>query len=125
MSGSLRPRRVAETIRKHVAEALAREVFDPRLAGIMLTRVDIASDLAVAHIHFRVLGGPPDEAARKVLVKAANHAAPALRRGLGVRLATKRTPNLNFYYDLGQDAVDRVEELLGEIAEENAGRPPE
>ncbi len=37
----------------------------------------------------------------------------------------KRTPNLNFYYDLGQDAVDRVEELLGEIAEENAGRPPE
>ena len=54
--------------------------------------------------------------------RAANKAAPALRRGLGERLATKRTPEISFSYDQGQDAMDRVEQLLGEIAAESAGR---
>jgi ribosome-binding factor A len=116
---------VAETIKKHVAEALSRELFDPRLAGLVLTRVEISPDLSSARIFFRTLAGAADAAARKELERAANRAAPTLRRGIGERLATKRTPEINFIYDEGQDAVDRVEQLLGEIAAENSGRTPE
>jgi len=120
-----RPHRVAETIKKHVADALSRELFDPRLHGMVLTRVEVSPDLSLARLFFRTLAGAPDAATRKSLEQAANRAAKLLRRGLGERLATKRTPELSFSYDDGQDAVDRVEQLLGEIAVENAGRKPE
>ena len=125
MTEGRRPHRVAETIRKHVAEALTRELFDPRLHGMTLTRVEVSPDLSLARLFFRTLAGAPDAATRKSLEQAANRAAKLLRRGLGERLATKRTPELTFNYDDGQDAVDRVEQLLGEIAVENAGRKPE
>jgi ribosome-binding factor A len=121
MTEKRRTHRVAETIKKHIAETLSRAVFDPRLGGLMLTRVEISPDLSSARVYFRALTGAPDAAARKVLEGAANRAAPALRRGLGERLSTKRLPDLHFYYDDGQDAVDRVEQLLGEIAAENKG----
>jgi ribosome-binding factor A len=40
MTEGRRPRRVAETLRKHLAEAFSRELFDPRLSGLIVTRVD-------------------------------------------------------------------------------------
>lgn len=125
MTAQRRLDRVAETIKKHVAGALTRELFDPRLGGLMLTRVEVTSDLMQAKIFFRSLTGSLELPARKAIERAANRAAPTLRRGLGERLATKRTPELTFAYDQGQDAMDRVEQLLGEIAAENAGRSGE
>lgn len=122
MSDGRRPRRVAETIRKHVAEALQRELFDPRLEGLLMTRVEASPDLSVAHLHFRTLSGANGPTSYGEIEQAANRAAKLLRRGLGARLGTKKTPELVFVYDRGQDAIDRVEELLGEIARDNAGR---
>ena len=92
MTERRRTDRVAETIKKHVAEALTRELFDPRLGGLMLTRVEVTPDLMQAKIFFRSLTGALEGEARKSVERAANKAAPALRRGLGERLATKRTP---------------------------------
>lgn len=125
MTERRRTDRVAETIKKHVAEALTRELFDPRLSGLMLTRVEVTPDLMQARIFFRALTGALDGEARKAVERAANRAAPTLRRGLGERLATKRTPEILFSYDQGQDAVDRVEQLLGEIKAEDSGRTRE
>lgn len=122
MSEARRPRRVAETIRKHIAEALTRELFDPRLVGLMVTRVDIGADLSTAHVHVRSMTASMVPADQRAVEKAANRAAPLLRRGLGARLGLKKTPGLAFSYDSGQDAVDRVEALLVEIRRESA--PP-
>lgn len=122
MTEGRRPRRVAETIRKHVAEALGRELFDPRLGHLTITRVEIGQDLSMARVYVRSLAGALPSAQRQGIEDAANRAASLLRRGLGARLGIKKTPGLTFTYDTGQDAVDRVEELLGEIARENAGR---
>lgn len=122
MTEGRRPRRVAETLRKHLAEAFSRELYDPRLSGLIVTRVDISGDLSGARIHVRSLVDSGDAAERLEVEKAANRAARTLRRGLGVRLGLKRTPDLRFFYDDGQDAVDRVEELLGEISRETPPR---
>ncbi len=124
MTERRRTDRVAETIKKYVAQALTRELFDPRLAGVMLTRVEVTSDLMLAKVYFRTVTALEGQV-RKAVERAANRAAPTLRRGLGEQLATKRTPELQFCYDQGQDAMDRVEQLLGEIAAESAGRKDE
>ena len=123
MSDGKRPRRVAEAIRKHIAEAFSREFFDPRLTGLMVTRVEVGTDLSAARVHVRPAIPSADPTARRDIEKAANRAAHSLRRGLGVQLGLKKTPTLTFYYDAGQDAIDRVEALLGEI-ERDGGLPP-
>lgn len=123
MSDGKRPRRVAEAIRKHIAEAFTRELFDPRLTGLMVTRVEVGTDLSTARVHVRPAVPSSDPAARSEIEKAANRAAHSLRRGLGPQLGLKKTPTLTFFYDGGQDAIDRVEALLGEI-EREGGLPP-
>ena len=123
MTESRRPRRVAETIRKHIAEAFARELFDPRLTGLMVTRVELGTDLSTAHVHVRSLVPTTEAAARRDIEKAANRVVPMLRKSLGAQLGIKKTPALSFSYDEGQDALDRVEELLDEISRES-GTPP-
>jgi ribosome-binding factor A len=122
MTDGRRPRRVAETIRKHIAEAFAQKLYDPRLAGLTVTRVDIGADLSTARVQVRSLVPLADEAARLDIEKAANRAAASLRRDLGAQLGLKKTPALSFHYDADQDALDRVEALLGEIQRE--GAPP-
>jgi ribosome-binding factor A len=84
----------------------------------MVTRVEIGPDLSVAHVYVRSLVPGPDDKTRREVEKAANRAAPMLRRGLGARLGIKKTPTLAFTYDSGQDAIDRIETLLGEIQRE-------
>jgi ribosome-binding factor A len=121
MTEGRRPRRVAETIRKHLAEALARELFDPRLVGLIVTRVEVGTDLGIAKAYVRLLVGADDATEREV-EKALNRAGPILRRGLGTRLGLKKMPELSFFYDSSQKAIDRVEELLGEIQRENSSR---
>jgi ribosome-binding factor A len=123
MTDGKRPRRVAEAIRKHIAEAFGRQLFDPRLVGLMVTRVDISTDLSTARVHVRSLVPSTDEKAKREVEKAANKAAHTLRRGIGAELGLKKTPSLAFFYDSGQDAIDRVEALLGEIQQES-GSPP-
>jgi ribosome-binding factor A len=113
---------VAETIKKHVAEALGRELSDPRLNGLTVTRVEIGPDLALARVHVRTLVGAADDAQQKRLENAANRAAKILRAGLGEKLGLRRVPELRFSYDRGQDAVNRIEELLGEIKREGSAK---
>ena len=64
-----------------------------------------------------------EAAARRDIEKAANRVVPMLRKSLGAQLGIKKTPALSFSYDEGQDALDRVEELLDEISRES-GAPP-
>jgi ribosome-binding factor A len=123
MSEARRPKRVAETIKKHIAAALTRNLQDPRLTGLLVTRVEIGADLALARVFVRTLAGAADAATQKKIESAANGAAPLLRIGLGEQLGLRRVPELRFNYDKGQDAVDRIEELLGEIRSEGTSKP--
>ena len=65
MTEGRRTNRVAETIKKYIAEALSRELFDPRLSGLILTRVEISPDLSSARVFFRTLAGAKDERERR------------------------------------------------------------
>jgi ribosome-binding factor A len=118
MTEGRRPQRVAEAIKKHVADALAKDVFDPRLSGLMLTRVEVGADLALARVYVRKMSGEPSAEQRQQIETAANRAAIGLRRSLAPRLGLRRMPELRFHYDSGQDAIDRIETLLGEIERE-------
>jgi ribosome-binding factor A len=110
-----RSRRVAEALRSHLAEALGREVSDPRLASVVITAVTISDDLSVARIGVRLLVGDDDPALRRSMMASLESATHRLRRVVAPRLRLRRAPELRFEYDTGHDATRRVEELLEEI----------
>jgi ribosome-binding factor A len=117
MSQGSRPDRVADQIRSELALLLSREVHDPGIGFVTLTRVHVTPDLQSARVHYTVLG---DEKARASSAKALGRATPFLRRQIGSRLRLKRTPELQFLYDNSIAGQDRIEQILNEL---HAGQP--
>jgi len=112
MSQGSRPDRVADQIRSELAALLTREVHDPGIGFVTLTRVQVSPDLQQARIHYTSLG---DERARASSARALERAAPFLRRRIGSRLRLKRVPELTFLYDESIAGQDRIEQLLNEL----------
>jgi ribosome-binding factor A len=104
-----RAERLAEEIREQVARMIASDLKDPRIGFVTVTRVELANDLGYARVHVGVLGG---EAERKKTLAALQQASGFVRRELGKRLRIRHTPEVDFRYDKGLDATDRVARLL-------------
>ena len=107
-----RPERVADQIRSELATLLVREVHDPGIGFVTLTRVQVSADLQLARVLYTALG---DDKARATSGRALERAAPFLRRQLGSRLRLKRTPELRFVYDDSIAGQDRIEQILNEL----------
>jgi ribosome-binding factor A len=112
VSQGSRPDRVADQIRGELASLLAREVHDPGIGFVTLTRVHVSPDIQLARVFYTVLG---DEKARSSSARALERAKPFLRRQIGARLRLKRVPDLAFHYDESIAGQDRIEQLLNEI----------
>jgi len=112
-----RPDRVGEEIRHELSALLAREVHDPGIGFVTITRVQVSPDLQHARIHYTALG---DDKARAATAKALGRASVFLRRQIGSRLRLKRVPELQFLYDESIAGQDRIEQLLHNI---RAGGP--
>ena len=112
MAQGSRPDRVADQIRGELGDLLAREVHDPGLGFVTITRVQVSADLQPARVFYTALG---DERARRNSERALHRAAPFLRRQIGSRLRLKRVPELQFLYDESIAGQDRIEQLLNEI----------
>ena len=112
MSQGSRPDRVADQIRGELGLLLTREVHDPGIGFVTLTRVQVSADLQQARVFYTVLG---DEKARGNSARALERAVPFLRRQIGARLRFKRVPELKFLYDESIAGQDRIEQLLNEI----------
>jgi ribosome-binding factor A len=112
---SQRPTRVGDQIREDIADLLAREVHDPGIGFVTITRVNVTPDLQQARVYYTTMG---DEAARRQSRKALERAAPFLRRHLGRRLRLRRVPELQFFFDESIERHDRIERILQEIQAE-------
>jgi ribosome-binding factor A len=114
--------RLAEQIRQEVGDILAREVHDPGVGFVTLTRVRVAPDLQQARVYYTTLG---DQAERRKTARALDRALPFIRRALGSRLNLRRVPELAFQFDESVAHQARVEEILEQIKHEDATRAAE
>ena len=118
---SSRPERVGDQIRVEITELLAREVHDPGIGFLTVTRVTLTSDLQLARIYYTTLG---DEKARRESTRALERASPFLRRQIGKRVRLKRVPELQFFFDASVERQDRIERIILDLQEERAARRP-
>lgn len=114
--------RVADRLREELTTILAREVRDPRLESVVITRVEMPDDLSSARVLVRTVVPAPDLGAKKQVLAGLASAAGRLRKSLGGRIGLRRTPELRFYWDDGFDASERIAQLLAEIEEERKQR---
>jgi len=106
---SKRTERVADLIRREMADLLMRKLRDPRLGFVSVTGVEITGDLSSAKIWLSSLDGAEK---RKEIVQVLTKAAPFLRHELAPRLGLREVPELRFAYDESIERGARVEDLL-------------
>jgi ribosome-binding factor A len=114
-----RPDRVGEQIRIELSELIAREVHDPGVGFITLTRVSVTPDLQIARVYYTSMG---DEKAHRETAKALTRATPFLRRQIGARIRLRRVPELTFFFDESIGHTDRIEQILQDLKAEAAAR---
>lgn len=119
MARGLRPERVGEEIRQELAALLTREVHDPGIGFVTLTRVKVSPDLQLARVFYTTLG---DERAKRETEKALGRATPFLRRQIGARVRLRRVPELRFEFDKTVEAQDRIERILIDLQAERDAR---
>lgn len=119
MAQGNRPERVGEEIRQELATLLAREVHDPGIGFVTITRVKMSPDLQLARAYYTQLG---DDAAKRDTTRALERATPFLRRQIGSRLRLRRVPELRFEFDASVERQDRIERILLELKEERENR---
>ena len=115
-----RSERVGDQIRQELAELITREVHDPGIGFLTITRVRLTPDLQQARVAYTTLG---DEKARAETGRALNRAIPFLRRQIGRRLRLKHVPQLQFFYDESIERQDRIERIIQDIHAERAEHP--
>ncbi len=109
-----RSRRVAEQLRRELAEVVRDEVDDPRVGSVTFSEVRVSRDLSHATIYIDVLGAEADEV--EACVEVLNHAHGFLRSQVARRLRMKRTPSLRFVHDTAFDRGARLSALIDEVA---------
>ena len=122
MGQGSRPERVADQIRAEVTTMIARELHDPGVGFVTVTRVEVSPDLQHARVFYTSMG---DATARTNTARALDRAAGFMRRQIGQRLRLRRAPEVHFQFDESIAHQDRVEQLLSQIADERAKAPVE
>ena len=114
-----RASRVGDQIQAELASLLTRQVHDPGIGFLTITRVKLTPDLQQARVYYTVIG---DDKAKRESARALDRATPFLRRQVGQRLRLKRVPELTFFYDQSIEQGDRIERILQELKTERAAR---
>lgn len=122
MAQGSRPDRVGEQIRQAISEMLLRDVRDPGIGFVTLSRVKVSPDLQLVRVYYTQIG---DAKAKKDTVKALERATPFMRRQLANLVRLRRVPELRFEFDAGAEHQERIETILLELQKEREARGEE
>jgi len=111
-----RHKRVGEEIAHEINAMLAGELKDPRLEGsVIASEVRVQPDMKHARVFISVKGTSEEQSDA---IKALEHAAGFIRHELVERLQLRRLPELHFALDLSEERVERIEQLLREVKQD-------
>jgi ribosome-binding factor A len=107
-----RAEKVGDQIREVVSEILLRELKDPRIGFVTITKVAVSDDLRQARVYYSVFGGEQEkEASYEGLESATGY----IKREIGRRMRLKYMPEITFFFDDSLEYGERIEELLQSV----------
>jgi ribosome-binding factor A len=115
MSG-YRAARASHRIQQELSIILEREVSDPRLSSLNVTRVEVSGDLRYAKIYVAPIIGEQD--ATQEMMDALEVAARFFRRRIAKSLDLRIAPELRFVLDQSIEQGERFLRALDQIKAE-------
>ncbi len=110
---SFRQDQVGQQVREEIMQIIRRDLKDPRIGFVSITKVRMSPDLRNARISVSVLG---DEKQQRVSLKGLQSATGMMRHELGKRLENlKWAPNLVFEIDPSIEYSVHISKRLREI----------
>jgi ribosome-binding factor A len=123
MTSTLRQKRVADRLQVEISELFQREMNDPRLQLVTVTRVVIDRELEYANVFVSTMGDETRQAEVLAILKGAHG---FIRREVGRRVKLRRTPEIIFHWDPAPEKGEQVEQLLDQLrAQSQASAAPE
>lgn len=104
-------RRVDAALREVLAEAVGRELSDPRLGFVTITRVEATQDSREAKVWFSTLK-PRDRTGSQ---EALESARGLLQARVAAELRARHTPQLTFHYDSTEHDAAKLTRLIDEV----------
>lgn len=121
--------RLQEQIKQRLAEVLQRDLADPRLGLVTISRVELDAEFTRCKAFWSVLAANPAAEAKAKANSAAalQRARGFCQREVGKSLDTRTVPHLEFVFDDGVGGAVRMTRLLDELKQERSqreGTPP-
>ncbi len=109
----LRSDRMAEQLRRELAEIIHDEIKDPRVGFLSFTEVRMSRDLSHAVVYCSVL----DETQLHESIEVLNRAAGFIRKSIGRRIRARIVPTLKFVADESIIRGAAMDELISEAVQ--------
>ncbi|WP_342525817.1 30S ribosome-binding factor RbfA [Chryseomicrobium sp. FSL W7-1435] len=109
---SMRANRVAEQMKKEIADILKRKVKDPRVEFVTVTDVEVTGDLQQATVYVTVL---EQQVKQEEALKGLEKAKGIVRSEVGKRIRLRKTPELAFQVDESIAYGNHIDDLLRKL----------
>jgi len=110
-----RIKRLEQLVLEVTAETIQREVKDPRMGLVSITRVKLSHDLSTGTIFWSCL---EEAGARRRVEQAMESVLPLLQRRVAKALRTRVTPTLSATFDRSLEHAQRLDTIFHQLAEE-------
>jgi ribosome-binding factor A len=117
-----RIQRLESQIQQRTAEILMRELRDPKIGLVTITRVELDSEFTICKVFYSVLGDDKSKAATR---GALNRARGFVQREVGATLNTRTVPHLEFQFDDSIAGVLKINDTLTDLRREREERTGE
>ncbi len=108
-----RSERMAQQIRRELAEIVRDEIKDPRLGFLSFTEVRMSRDLSHAVIYCSVFNAPQkDKNGEKESIEVLNRAVGFIRKQIAHRIRARIVPTLKFVLDDGVTRGIAMDKLI-------------
>lgn len=113
--------RLSQQIKQRLAQVLQREIADPKMGMVTITRIELDSEFTQCKAYWSVLAGSDqEERARRDSAAALNRARGFCQREMAKALHTRLVPHLHFLFDEGISATTRMNKILAEISDSSS-----
>lgn len=111
----LRVERMKALIRQEIASLLQKELKDPRIGFVTLTRVEVSADARYANLFFSVLGS---EEQIQQSMQGLERAKGFIQHRIAQVVQGRHSPQIHIQYDPSLAYSERIQTLLKKIEEE-------
>ena len=112
---SKRTEKVAQAIQHALGDILIKDIKDPKLNLVSISKVEVTPDLKIADVYFTSLRTPTDTV-KQSLIKAEG----ALKSRLVKKVRLKYTPDLRFFEDKSTEYTLKISKILEDLDQEES-----